>query len=110
MKDLDRVDGKAKVTGAAKYAAEYDFPDMAYGVLAGSTIANGSIVAMDTKKAGQAPGVLAIISHLNLTRPPGYPPPIESGKGPTSKKDYKVFEDDIIRFNGQPVALVIADT
>ena len=110
MKDLDRVDGKAKVTGSAKYAAEYDFPNLAYGIIAGSTIANGTIMAMDTKKAEQAPGVLAVITHLNLQKPPGYLSSEKNEKSPSSKKDYKVFENNIIHFNGQPIALVIADT
>lgn len=110
MKDLDRVDGKAKVTGTAKYAAEYDLPNLTYGVLACSTIANGNIMAMDTKKAERAPGVLAVISHINLEKPPGYEPSPEEKKSASPKKDYKVFADNIIRFNGQPVALVIADT
>src|SRR5450755_4313600 len=98
MKDLDRVDGKAKVMGAAKYAAEYDFPNLAYGIIAGSTIANGSIIAMDTKKAEQAPGVLAVITHLNLPKPPGYKSASENGKPLSPEKDYKVFADNIIRF------------
>ena len=110
MKDLDRVDGKAKVTGAAKYAAEYDFPNLAYGIIAGSTIANGTIITMDTKKAEQAPGVLSVITHLNLPKPPGYKRASENGKPTSPEKDYKVFADNIIRFNGQPIALVIADT
>jgi xanthine dehydrogenase YagR molybdenum-binding subunit len=109
MKDLDRVDGKAKVTGAAKYAAEYDFPGLAYGIIAGSTIARGTITAMDTKKAEQAPGVLAVITHLNIQKPPGFKVPTEP-KSPGEMKDYTVFADNIIRFNGQPIALVIADT
>lgn len=109
MKDLDRVDGRAKVTGSAKYAAEYGFPDLAYGVIAGSTVANGTILAMDTKKAEQAPGVLAVITHLNVQRPPGYLSTGKNEKQPASK-DYKVFENNVIHFNGQPVALVIADT
>ena len=110
MKDLDRVDGKAKVTGTAKYAAEYNFPNLAYGIIAGSTIANGTIIAMDTKKAEQAPGVLAVITHLNLPTPPGYKSAAKDEKSPSSKKNYRVFADNIIRFNGQPIALVIADT
>ncbi|MDQ6764397.1 MAG: molybdopterin-dependent oxidoreductase, partial [Bacteroidota bacterium] len=105
---LDRVDGKAKVTGAATYAAEYDFPNLAYGVLACSTIAKGSITSMDIKKAEQAPGVLAVITHLNFEAPPGYKPAKDDKS--SSQKDYKVFADNIIRFNGQPIALVIADT
>ena len=110
MKDLDRVDGKAKVTGAAKYAAEYNYPNLAYGIIAGSTIANGSIIAMDTKNAEQAPGVLTVITHLNLPKPPGYKSVTENEKPLSPKKEYKVFADNIIRFNGQPIALVIADT
>ncbi len=110
MKDLDRVDGRAKVTGTATYAAEYDLPNLAYGVLACSTIAKGSITTIDTKKAEQAPGVLTVITHLNLPTPPGYKPKPENKNPPTPVKDYKVFADNLIRFNGQPIALVIADT
>ena len=73
IEDLDRVDGIAKVTGRAKYSAEYDINDLAYGVLVGSTIAKGIISAMDTGAAERAPGVLAVITHLNcphtLSRP-----------------------------------------
>ena len=49
--DLDRVDGRAKVTGAAKYSAEYSLPGMVYGVLVGSTIARGTIQSVDSKAA-----------------------------------------------------------
>ncbi len=110
MKDLERVDGRAKVTGTAKYAAEYDFPGLAYGVLACSTIAKGSIISMDTKKAANAPGVLAVISHENLAKPHGYVPKPDDKNPPAEEKGYKVFADNIIHFNGQPIALVIADT
>lgn len=110
MKDLERVDGKAKVTGMAKYAAEYDFPNLAYGVMVGSTIANGTIVSMDAKSAENAPGILAVITHLNLPIPPGYTLSAEEKKQHSSNHGYKVFSDNVIRFNGQPIALVIADT
>ena len=110
MKDLDRVDGKAKVTGTAKYAAEYDFPNLAYGVMVGSSIANGSIISVDTKSAENAPGVLAVITHLNLPTPPGYILTDEQKKLPLSQRGYKVFADNTIWFNGQPIAIVIADT
>jgi xanthine dehydrogenase YagR molybdenum-binding subunit len=69
---LDRVDGRLKVTGAAKYSAEYALPDMAYGVLVGSRIAKGTIKSIDSKAAERAPGVLAVISHLNVIKVPGY--------------------------------------
>lgn len=107
---LDRVDAEAKVTGAAKYAAEYDLPGVTYGVMVGSTITKGSINVLETKSAERAPGVLAVISHLNLPKLPGYAPGKDDDKIPASKKGFKVFADNIIRFNGQPIAIVIADT
>ena len=107
---LDRVDGVQKVTGTAKYSAEYEFPGMVYGVLANCTIAKGSITTMDTKAAENAPGVLAVITHLNCPEVPGYKKTAAQAAVPDIKKGYNVFADNIIRFNGQPIALVIADT
>ena len=52
--DIDRVDGVQKVTGTAKFSAEYNFPGLVYGVLAESTIAKGTITGMDTKAAENA--------------------------------------------------------
>ncbi|MGZ4001037.1 MAG: xanthine dehydrogenase family protein molybdopterin-binding subunit, partial [Mucilaginibacter sp.] len=102
---LSRVDGRLKVTGAAKYSAEYDIKGVTYAVLVGSTIAKGTITTLDTKAATGAPGVLAVITYLNCPNVPGYhidnPPP----KGPL-----KIFVDEKIYFNGQPIAMVIADT
>ena len=62
---LSRVDGVPKVTGHAKYAAEYAVPDMLYGVTVISAIAKGRIVAIDEDAARSVPGVVDIISHLN---------------------------------------------
>jgi len=106
--ELDRVDGRAKVTGQAKYSAEYDMPGLAYGVLAGSNISKGSIAAIDTKAAERAPGVLAVITHLNVTKPAGYIS--TDASKPAAVRGLKVFDDNIIHFNGQPIALVIADS
>lgn len=108
--DIDRVDGKAKVTGSAQYAAEHDLAGLTYGVLVGSTITKGTITAMDTKSAERAPGVLAVITHLNAPKIPGYDEGANPAKGGGSGKGLKIFNDNAIRFNGQPVALVIADT
>ena len=102
---LSRVDGRLKVTGGAKYSAEYKVDGVTYGVLVGSTITSGTIKTLDTKKAEQAPGVLSVITYLNCPNIPGYhtdnPPP----KGPL-----KIFVDNKVYFNGQPIALVVADT
>src|SRR3954463_16226272 len=105
--DGDRVTGRAVVTGSAKYAAEYNIPGLVYGVLVGSTIANGTITSIDSKAAERAPGVLGVISHLNSPKVPGYDQGGNPVKGPTGGKGLQVFNDNIIRFNGQPVALVV---
>src|SRR5436305_174178 len=69
-KPLDRVDGRLKVTGKARYAAEAQVADVHYGVLVTSTIAKGKITRIDTAAAEKAPGVLAVITHRNATRLP----------------------------------------
>ncbi|RZJ69328.1 MAG: hypothetical protein EOO47_24100, partial [Flavobacterium sp.] len=61
----DRVDGLEKVTGKAKYFAEFKLPGLTYGVLVPSTITKGKITTIDTKAAKSAPGVLDVLSHLN---------------------------------------------
>ena len=108
---IDRVDGVQKVTGSAKFSAEYDFPGMVYGVLAESSIAKGTITGLETKEAENAPGVLAVITHLNAPKLPGYESTAaEIAKRPEINRGYRVFTDNIIRFNNQPIALVVADT
>jgi xanthine dehydrogenase YagR molybdenum-binding subunit len=108
---LDRVDGRLKVTGAAKYAAEYALNDVKYAVLVSSTVTKGRIQSIDAKLAKSAPGVIAVITHLNAIRPPGYPADNEHPTEPsTAGRPLRVFYDDKIYFNGQPVAMVVADT
>ena len=60
---LSRVDGVAKVTGAARYAAEFAPPDLAYGAIVQSTIAKGRVTELDTAAAEHAPGVLAVVTY-----------------------------------------------
>jgi xanthine dehydrogenase YagR molybdenum-binding subunit len=103
---LDRVDGRAKVTGTAAYSGDYSFPNLCYGTLVGSTIAKGSVASINTKDAERAPGVLAVITHQNLPPVPGY----QDKPGEKPFTGYRVFGDDKIRFSGQPIALVVADT
>ena len=108
---LDRVDGRLKVTGAAKYAAEYMSNDTKYAVLVSSTIAKGRIQSLDTRLAKNSPGVLEVITYLNAIRPPGYAADQEHPTEPsTADQPHRVFYDNKIYFNGQPVAMVVADT
>jgi xanthine dehydrogenase YagR molybdenum-binding subunit len=108
---LSRVDGKMKVTGAAKYSAEYILPDTKYAVLLSSHITKGTITSLETKAASNAPGVLAVISHINAVQPPGYPADNEHPTEPsTGGKPLQVFHNNKVVFNGQPIAMVVADT
>lgn len=103
-KRTQRVDGVAKVTGKAKYTAEFQVPHVAYGFIVTSTIARGRITALDTAQAEAATGVIKVFTHLNagrLGRAAGAPPP--EGWGWPLQSD-KVF------FNAQPIALVVAET
>ncbi len=106
---LDRVDGPLKVSGQARYAAEHPADDLLHGSVICSVIARGRITAIDASAALALPGVKLVLSHLN--RPP-------------MAQDDESYEDDDaadgspfrplfnerIRYSGQPVALVVADT
>jgi len=107
---LDRVDGRVKVTGAARYAAEYNLPNIAYGVLVTSTIARGHICHIDTGAAEKAPGVLAIISHLNAPKVAGYENQVNNEGSRVYGQEFRLFYDNKIYHNHQPVALAVADT
>ncbi len=109
---IDRVDGRRKITGTARYAAELRPPRLAHAVLVQSTIAKGRIVAIDAAAARRAPGVIEILSHQNalkLQKAPGGPKskPTASGK---LGDDRLPFSDDVIHYAGQHVALVVAET
>ncbi|PBI86021.1 Xanthine dehydrogenase molybdenum-binding subunit [Flavobacterium sp. ACN2] len=105
--NINRVDGFAKVTGSATYSAEYKTAGVVYACLVGSTIAKGRIKTIDTKKAEWAPGVLAIITHLNVDKPAGY----EKAKDKHNfGQPLQIFKDDSVLYYDQPIALVIADT
>ena len=110
LEDDDRVTGRDIVTGKAKYAAEHDVANITYGVLVGSNITKGSINAIDTAAAEKAPGVLSVITHLNAPTVPGYDAGGKPITTPVGGKALQVFNGPTIYFNGQPIALVIADT
>jgi xanthine dehydrogenase YagR molybdenum-binding subunit len=97
-----RVDGRAKVTGAAKYIAEHKFPGLTYGYLVQSTIARGKVTAIDSTEAEKQPGVIKVISHLNA-------PKLAIAERPIPRPFYALTSPDIW-FNGQPIAVVVAET
>ncbi len=100
-----RIDGPLKLTGSAKYSSDRSFPNMLYGVAVGSTIANGRIASIDAGAALEMPGVIEIFHRDNL--PAIYKPSPEAGPIDESRPP---FADDVIRYHGQYVALVVAET
>ena len=107
---LSRVDGFAKVTGAAKYAAEFALPGLAHGVIVQSTIAKGRITEVDTAGAERAPGVLAVLTHLSAPKLPYRAPDPKPVVDPVIGLQIPMLQDDLVRHNGQHIALVVADT
>jgi xanthine dehydrogenase YagR molybdenum-binding subunit len=104
---MPRVDGRLKVTGNAKYAADFDLPNVAHAVIVTSTIASGRIASLDTKLAERSAGVLSVITHL--TAPRLAYREHKSVVDPAGERLH-VLQDNVVRFNGQPMALVVADT
>ncbi|MGV4981002.1 xanthine dehydrogenase family protein molybdopterin-binding subunit [Streptomyces sp. NRAIS4] len=102
-----RVEGRDKVTGAARYAGEVPFADLSYGWLVLSTIARGRIRALDTEPVLAMPGVLAVLDHGNALRlETDYTSLLGTRPDPTCA----VFQHDRVPHLGWPVALVVAET
>jgi CO/xanthine dehydrogenase Mo-binding subunit len=100
---VDRVDGPSKVTGEARYPADFGFANLAHAVLVQSTIAAGRIRRIDTAAAEAAPGVLAVITHQNAPRLARAPGGLGSGPPPP-------LQHDRIVHHGQHIAVVVALT
>jgi xanthine dehydrogenase YagR molybdenum-binding subunit len=111
---LPRVDGPAKVTGEARFSAEFKLERLAYASLVHSTIAKGTIAKIETAAAENADGVIAVITHENAPKmqQPPIVPPFNSGERPkgTAASDLPVLGDNKVHWNGQPVAVVVAET
>jgi xanthine dehydrogenase YagR molybdenum-binding subunit len=101
-----RVDGRRKVTGGAAYTADIAIPDVAHAAIVHSRIANGRTVSIDTTAAGQAPGVLAVLTHHNMPRMT----PVAWSHLRPQGQTYLPLQDDKIYYAGQPVAVVVAET
>ena len=105
---VSRVDGRQKVTGAATYAAEFDVPGQAHGAIVRSTVTSGRIASIDSAAAERAPGVLVVLTHRNAPRLA-----YRAHKGavdPEVGERLHVLQDHRVNHQGQPLALVIAET
>ncbi len=106
---ISRIDGPLKVAGQARFAAEFPMEGLTYAALRHSTIARGRIVSLDTTQAEAAPGVVLVMTHLNAPRLKPTPP-FGSKPQAAGGDDVPVMQDDRIHWNGQPVAVVLAET
>ncbi len=108
---MSRVDGQLKVTGEATFSAEYHLDNIAYAAIHYSSIAKGKIKKFHLEKAQHAEGVIHIITYENA--PKLKKPPLFQGGGGSrgsAASDLIILEDENIHFNGEPVAIVIAET
>lgn len=100
---LPRIDGPLKVSGAARYTADFMLPGMLYAVPVCSTVANGRILALEAEAALAMPGVRTVLHHGNR-------PPLYRAASGSIDEARPPLDDDIVRYYGQYVALVVADT
>jgi xanthine dehydrogenase YagR molybdenum-binding subunit len=103
-----RIDGRDKVTGAARYAAEFDAPNLAYASVVTSSIAKGRISRLDIGKATEVAGVIAVVTHQNRPRMADNDKAYKDDVAPEEGSPFRPLYDDRIKFNGQPIALVLA--
>ena len=105
---VGRVDGRQKVTGAATYAAEFDVPGQAHGAIVRSTAPSGRLASIDSTTTERAPGVLVVLTPRNAPRL-AYRQH-KAAVDPEVGERLHVLQDDRVIHQGQPIALVVADT
>ncbi|RKT21094.1 xanthine dehydrogenase molybdenum binding subunit apoprotein [Paraburkholderia sp. RAU2J] len=104
---VDRVDGLLKVTGEARYAADFPEARLAHAVLVTSTIASGTIASIDASRAQALPGVLLVMTYQNAPRLPNGGRP---ALAPPAGRRLSLLQDNQVHYSNEPVAVVVADT
>jgi xanthine dehydrogenase YagR molybdenum-binding subunit len=107
-KPTNRIEGPLKVTGTAKYSSDHQFPGMVYAVPVGATISNGTVKSIDTSAAKKMPGVIAIYHKDNLPKIFRIAPLKDVQLIIDEKRP--ALSDNTIRYYGQYVAVVVANT
>lgn len=105
---LSRVDGRLKVTGAARYSSEYEVENLVHACLVQSTIPRGRVTAIDTSAAEAAPGVLGVLTHLNA--PKSRKLSDKQTPEDSEPRDPGLLQSDEIFYAGQHIAVVVAST
>ena len=106
--DTPRVDGPRKVSGRAQYTSDYHFPGTLYAVPVEATIANGRVLELNTAAAEKMPGVRALFRRENIGKI--FRSTVGQGFEGICEERRPPFEDDVIRYYGQYIALAVADT
>ncbi|MBC3952164.1 xanthine dehydrogenase family protein molybdopterin-binding subunit [Pseudomonas folii] len=106
---LDRVDGKLKVTGQARYAGEYPETGLLHGSVVSSTIARGRVTHIDITEALRVPGVVMVLDHKNRPKLASYDENYEDADSADGSPFRPLYNDRVL-YSGQPLALVVAET
>lgn len=106
---VSRLEGELKVTGSAKYAGEYDAPDLLYGYVVNSSITKGKIKSIDTSEVKKLEGVIEVFTHDNRPSTAWFDFQYADMDAPPGTV-FKPLKDNEILYNGQPIALVVAET
>lgn len=104
-----RVDGRDKVTGVARYAAEFGAPDLVHASVVTSPIAKGHIKQIDRARAMDVEGVIAVLTHQDRPAMADSDKAYKDDVAPEEGSPFRPLYDDRIQFSGQPVALVLAE-
>lgn len=104
-----RVDGRDKVTGAAKYAGEFKAPNLVHASVVSSAIAKGRVASIDFSEAMKVNGVVAVLTHTNRPVMADNDKAYKDDVAPDKGSPFRPLYDDKIMFSGQPIALVLAD-
>ncbi len=97
-RSVPRIDGREKVTGAAKYTGDLQFPNLLHGKILTSPHAHARILSIDTSEAERMPGVKAVVTYRDV-------PSLKYGISP-ARWDESIFCSDKVRFVGDKVAAV----
>jgi len=101
---LPRLDGRIKVTGAARYTADAQLPGLLHGVFVTATVPAGRVKTIDAAAALGEPGVMRVLTHHDL------PSARIKTDGPPFSQTFLPMQGDAIRYEGQPLAIVLAET
>jgi len=108
-KPISRLEGHLKVTGSAKYAGEYEAEDLLYGYVVNSTITKGKIKSIDTSEVKKLDGIIEVFTHDNRPSTAWFDFQYADMDAPPGTV-FKPLKDNEIKYNGQPIALVVAET